>query len=36
MFVQLVLGERARSVIDEDFQQLERFGGEVYLGLAPK
>jgi hypothetical protein len=36
MLVQLVLGERARSVIDEDFQQLERFGREVDLRLAPK
>jgi hypothetical protein len=36
MFVQLDFGERAGSVIDEDFQQLEGFGGEVYFGLAPK
>jgi hypothetical protein len=36
MFVQLVLGESARAVIDENFQQLERFWREVYLGLAPK
>ena len=36
MFVQLVFGERARSVIYEDSQQLERFGRKVYLRPAPK
>ena len=36
MFVQLVFRERARSILDEDFQQLERFGREMYLGTTAK
>jgi hypothetical protein len=36
MFVQLVFRERPRSIINEEFQQLERFWGEVYFGATPK
>ena len=36
MFVHLVFRERARSIIDEDFQQLERFGRSRNFRATPK